>query len=297
MLWVLLALPVLAAGACAALAWLLCGRQSPSAPPDPAASAELQRWLDARVTVRIEVESDDGLPLRALFVPRKNPRGTVLLFHDRCASCVSDYPGTAQFLYETGFQLILTDGRAHGKSKGRWCSYGLWERFDARAWCQYCSMRFPDGHPLFLFGQGLGGAAVLGAAGLELPGNVRGVVSEGAFTSPREFLERVLNATPLPPGAALRMANAAIRALTGFSLYDPGAEDRVRDAAYPALFIHGTADTVVPPDMARRLFSACASEKQLLMVEGGTHTRCRNAAPEEYDQTLGFFLDAYLRHG
>ncbi|NBS56723.1 MAG: alpha/beta hydrolase, partial [Betaproteobacteria bacterium] len=40
----------------------------------------------------------------------------------------------------------------------------------------------------------------------------------------------------------------------------------------PVLVVHGSNDTVVPPEMARRLFAAARGPKRLVMVEGATHS-------------------------
>ena len=309
MLWVLLALPVLAAVACAVLAHLICFRQSLPDFRDTEALknrgwgaqaeevAAFRDWLAKKTTVEVQVDSDDELTLRGLLVPRKDAVGTALLFHGCRSGCLADFAGIGQFLYSKGYNLILTDARAHGASGGHWCTYGLWERFDVRAWCNYCTIRFPDGHPVFVFGQGMGAAAALAAAEFDLPGNVRGIVAEGAYTSPREILEQALSKTPFPAGAALRMANAYTRLAFGIDLRrDPGAEDAARGAAYPALILHGGADAVVPPDMARRLFSAYGYDKQLMVVENAPHARCRSTEPERWDDAVGFFLDAHLKH-
>ena len=309
MLWVLLALPVLAAVACAVLAHLICFRQSLPDFRDTEALksrgwgvradeiAVFRDWLAKKTAVEVRVDSDDELPLRGLLVTRKDAVGTVILFHGCRSGYLADFPGIGQFLYEKGYNLLLTDARAHGSSGGRWCTYGLWERFDVRAWCNYCAIRFPDGHPVFVLGQGMGAAAALAAAELDLPGNVRGIVAEGAYTSPREILEQAIARTPLPAGAVLRMANFYTRVFLGFDLRrDPGAEDAVRGATYPALILHGGGDSVVPPEMARRLFTAYGYDKQLLIVENAPHVCCRFAAPERWDDAVGFFLDAYLKH-
>ena len=40
----------------------------------------------------------------------------------------------------------------------------------------------------------------------------------------------------------------------------------------PVLVVHGSNDTIVPPEMAQRLFAAARGPKRLVMVEGATHS-------------------------
>jgi fermentation-respiration switch protein FrsA (DUF1100 family) len=44
---------------------------------------------------------------------------------------------------------------------------------------------------------------------------------------------------------------------------------KVADLRVPALFIHGTHDRRVPPEMSRRLYENTSSPKHIKLVKGG----------------------------
>ena len=48
----------------------------------------------------------------------------------------------------------------------------------------------------------------------------------------------------------------------------------------PIVFVHGTADDVVPPVMTERLYGAARGDKQLVMVRNAGHERAMAMAGE-----------------
>ena len=60
------------------------------------------------------------------------------------------------------------------------------------------------------------------------------------------------------------------------------------------LFIHGSEDNFVHTDMVYRVYDACPTEKQLLVVDGAGHGNSSNHAPDVYFETVFTFLDPYV---
>ena len=54
----------------------------------------------------------------------------------------------------------------------------------------------------------------------------------------------------------------------------------------PVLFVHGEADTFVPPEMTMRAYRACRTEKQLVLVPGAGHGMSYLLDREGYQQAL-----------
>ena len=79
-------------------------------------------------------------------------------------------------------------GDCNGKGAGIYA--GIKERDDVLRWAQYCADRFP-GTPLFLHGISMGGTAVLLTAGGPLPKQVKGVISDCAYTNAHDIVRQV----------------------------------------------------------------------------------------------------------
>ena len=281
MIWVLVILLLLVPAAGVFLLFFFCGRQRGAAAPED------DPWLETVRTERVRIDSDDELELHALLVPRKGAKGTVLLFHNARSSWKRDFfPWAARFYHEKGYQLLLADQRAHGASRGRWTTWGIWERFDVRGWTNYVSFRFGDAHPMFLTGKGMGAAAVLMASSLDLPGNVRGIVADSPYDTPYKALWRaVADDTPLPAGPLLWLLNAFTSLFIGFRLKEYGAVAAVKETRLPILLLQGPK---APKAAGREIAGACAGDCALLRVEDENSRAAAEAAIAE-------FLEKHLR--
>ncbi len=229
-------------------------------------------WLAHRESEEIEVQSEDGFLLHGLLIPHIAPRATVILFHGWRSSWEHDFTAVLPFLYAQRLQCLLVDERAQGDSEGRWITFGVRERLDVPVWVDYAAKRFGARHPIFLQGISMGAAAVLMASDTRFSGNVRGIVADCAFTSPREIVSKVWrDRTPFPAHFAVWLLDKYARLFADFSLSERSTTQALAKAEYPVLFLHGTADKFVPCYMTKQSFEACRSEKTLLLVEGADH--------------------------
>jgi hypothetical protein len=73
---------------------------------------------------------------------------------------------------------------------------------------------------------------------------------------------------------------------------------KVRSLAMPILFIHGTADPVVPAHMSQTLFTAATEPKQLLLVPEAGHHNVEELGGAQYLQAIQWVVEqAQARQG
>lgn len=109
------------------------------------------------------------------------------------------------------------------------------------------------------------GAAELMASGLELPKQVKGIISDCGFTSPKEVFTHVLNTMyHLPAFPVMQGAEIMNRRLAGYGMDECNAKREVTKAKIPILFIHGSKDTFVPTRMCKEIYDCCASPKKFV---------------------------------
>lgn len=219
----------------------------------------------------VTITSRDGLRLVGHWYPQPDARRTVVLCHGWRSGWDVDFSAIALWLRGEGCNVLCTEQRAQGASEGRYMGFGVPESRDCCDWARWCAERVP-GLPVYLYGMSMGGAAVLMAADRPLPGEVRGIIADSAFTAPLAIMNDVgRRAFHLPPRLLMGGLDRLSRALAGVNLKETSAPEALRHSQLPVLLIHGTGDSFVPYRMAEENFAACAGEKQLLTCPGAGH--------------------------
>jgi fermentation-respiration switch protein FrsA (DUF1100 family) len=240
--------------------------------------------------LRPEINLSSAIPLT-----EDKRLSTIILFHGYHSHHLQDFAGIYDYYHSIGLNLLLVRQRSHGESGGRYVTFGVKERLDAKCWAEYAAERFPDA-PIFLSGISMGAATVLMAASLPLPAAVVGVLADCPYSSPKEIIMKVVGEMGLPPKLIYPLIRLGALLYGGF---DPNGSEAVRSVRMktpPLLIVHGTADGFVPSEMSSKIDAAAAGEHTLVLVDGADHGKSFTVAPELYVKTVNGFFDACLKN-
>lgn len=251
-------------------------------------------WLRAREKEDVSIRSFDGKKLCARFVPHKNAKGTILLMHGYRSSYVLDFACALEFYYNKGYNLLICDQRSHNHSQGQVITLGVKERFDAVSWTAFLSRKLGKEHPMFLVGLSMGAATVLMASCLEHEANVRGIIADCGFTSPKAILTHVAkHKMRLPAGIVIPMLGFLTRTFCGFRLDECSTTEALAKTRLPIALIHGKEDNFVPCYMSEENYAAAGGEKHILLVEGASHGFSYMVDPQGYEKLVSEFLEKH----
>ena len=232
-----------------------------------------RQWLREHNAQDVQITSFDGLTLRGQWISAERPFATIILFHGYHSHHLNDFAAIYGYYHSIGLNLLLVRQRAHGESEGAYITFGVKERRDVLSWIDFHN-RTHGADNVYLGGMSMGASTVLFAAGEELPPNVRGITADCGFSSPADILSHIIKRDfHLPPKLVLPLMEVWARILGGFSFYECDSRDTLSRARVPILFIHGRADTFVPSYMSEAGWAACASEKEIHLIEGAGHGR------------------------
>ncbi len=233
------------------------------------AAADL--WLKAHIVEDVFIRSGDGLKLHGLWIPAENPKGTILLVHGYRSTMLADFGLILDYYHSLGLNMLIPEHRCHGKSQGKYITFGVKESQDILRWIAYHNQQY-GACPLVLSGLSMGASTVMYLADENLPENVCGLIADCGFTSPKEILGSVFRrVTHLPAGLTLLSADLFARLFAGFHLNQKDTRKTLAKNRLPILMVHGLADNFVPSEMTRQGYAACTGSKQLLLVEGAGH--------------------------
>lgn len=220
----------------------------------------------------------------------------VICFHGYTGEGLSNHVAIADYFLKHGYGMLLPDARAHGESEGEYIGFGCLDRKDALSWIKWTIQKCGEDVQIMLHGTSMGGATVLMTSGLELPANVKGIVSDCGFTSPKEVFTHVMNNMyHLPAFPVIQGADLINKKLAGYGMDECNAKREVQKAKVPILFIHGSADTFVPCSMCHEIYDNCRSPKRKLIVEGAAHAESYYKDMETYEKVLTEFSEEIFK--
>ena len=251
-------------------------------------------WLKDHNAKDVYVTSKDGLRLHAYWIPAANPKGTILLAHGYRSTMLVDFGLAFAFYHALGMNILVPNQRAHGLSEGRFITFGVKESEDMKQWIDFHNRTFGD-HQMILSGLSMGASTMLYLADQELPENVKCIIADCGYTSPKAILDVVYRSVVhIPSGLSLWAADLFTRLIAGFSLTEKDTRTVLSNAKIPVLMIHGLSDDFVPSYMTQQGFDACIGRKSLLLVEGAGHGTSFLVDKEAYTRHVISFLEKYL---
>lgn len=250
-----------------------------------------KEWYYSQNIREADIVSYDGTPLHAEILEKENAIGTIILMHGYRSIAINDFTLVLPYYRDLGYNIIMPDQRACGKSGGKYITLGVKERFDCKAWTEFAAKEFGEEKPIILDGISMGATTVMMATGLDLPKNIAGVIADCGFTSPYEVVLSVLKATHIPAIPNVWFAELFARIFAKFSFKEASTIDAMKKCQYPIYFIHGKKDDFVPYYMSEQNFEACISEKKdFFSVEEAGHGMCYLSKREELRVQLKKFL-------
>lgn len=180
----------------------------------------------------------------------------------------------ANRFHQLGLSVLLIDYRGYGRSTGNFPNESQVYQDAKTAWDYLVKERELDPSQIFIYGHSLGGAIAIDLA-VHHP-EAAGLIVESSFTSTREMVDYKRSFWMFPIDLILTQRFDSIA--------------KVSKLKMPVLFIHGTADTVVPVEMSKKLFEAAREPKELYIVPNADHTNTAKTAGAAYLQRIGEFL-------
>ncbi|MGK0551397.1 alpha/beta hydrolase [Enterococcus faecalis] len=228
-----------------------------------------------------------------LFHPFPESSRWVICVHGYRSTGKRDMSYIALRFAEEGYNVLVPDLRAHGKSSGETIGMGWLDRLDLLRWISYV-ISLNDQAEIVLMGGSMGAATVMMTSGEKLPYNVKALIADCGYTSAYDECQALLrSALQLPAWPILPLANYLARKKAGYTLKAASAVAQLKKNDLPALFIHGTGDQFVPYEMLKENVAASQGLKESLTVPGAPHFSSSIYEPERYFGTIFEFITRY----
>nr|WP_262897317.1 alpha/beta hydrolase [Winogradskyella marina] len=236
--------------------------------------------------------SFDGLKLsaRLTYSSSNTTKRTVILLHGIRAN-KEQFKNVIDFLSENGFNSVALDSRAHGKSEGNFCSFGVNEKKDVKTLIDYLSQHENLNH-FGVWGQSLGGAIGLQAMGYDQ--RIKFGIIESAFSDFRTIvndyfdLHAGFSYTPFSNYLVNRAGTIA-----EFDSNDAKPIAYCEQINQPILIVHGNKDERINIKYARANFSKIPSaKKEFIEIDTANHSNVWKVGGDAYFKRVLKFMNA-----
>lgn len=239
----------------------------------------------------VYVIAEDRVCLHGAYYSFQEGAPIVLMFHGYRSSATRDGMGIFRICKRKGYNLLIVDQRAHRKSGGRSITFGVKERYDCLEWIHYIEKRFGENTEMILVGLSMGASTVLMASELGLPQQVKGIIADCGYSTSKDILTSVIRMMKLPVFPVYFIVRLSAMLFGGFDIDSASATEALRNCHVPVLLIHGEEDRLVPCEMSRVNYQACASEKELFLVPGADHGMSYMVDGKAYIHKMQSFLE------
>ena len=176
---------------------------------------------------------------------------------------------------QLGFSVLVVDYRGFGESKGKQHPNESQIYQDSQtAWNYLIKKRSIPAKDIVIYGESLGGAVAIDLA-VKHP-QAGGLIVQSSFTSMAETVKQQnwLRLFPIDLLLTQRFNSIA----------------KVKKLQVPVLFIHGTADNIVPSYMSHKLYHSAPEPKQLFTVTQAGHFRIYKPGNDSYLGAINEFI-------
>lgn len=253
---------------------------------------ENTKWLNEN-TKEVDIQNKK-LKLHGYIAKNEKESKTwVIAVHGYTDSAYFMVDAVKQFLHY-GYNVLIPDLRAHGKSEGKYIGMGWLDRLDLIEWINYLIKTYGN-IKIVLYGISMGAAAVMMTSGEKLPSNVRIVIEDCGYTSVwEEFSDKLKAIFHMPKFPAMYNANLIAKVRAGYSPKKASSINQIKKSKIPTLFIHGDNDKFVPFSMLDKLYEAASCKKEKLVISGAGHAEAQVTYPQKYWHTVKRFIKRYL---
>lgn len=235
------------------------------------------------------IKTRDGFLLEGWYIPKDSAKGTVILFHGHGGSR-SNIVTEANAFHNFGYNVCMTDFRAHGNSSGNLCTIGYNESADVKSTYDYVVSQGEKN--IILYGISLGAATITKAMSDYKDIQPSKVILEMPFGSLKDAVKGKLRTMHLPdqPLTELLLFWGGVE--QGFWTYHHAPTEYAKNIHVPVLMQWGRNDIrVTKPEIDSVYKNLGTPYKQLIIYNNSGHESLLKNEPVKWLNSIQLFLE------
>ena len=145
---------------------------------------------------------------------------------------------------------------------------------------------------IYLYGVSMGGATVLNTSAYPLPLQVKGIISDCAYTSVVDVIKEHIDMNIINQ-TLLKLLDFMTYIQANYHLEDKRPIEQVQYSQVPILYIHGENDEYISFKHAYKLYQQTSSLKHLLIIKDAKHGTCFQY--HQFYEVIHSFIKQYTK--
>lgn len=253
---------------------------------------ETRAWIDSLRSINALRDTFMVMPTgekhHALYINNGTQKTAIVLHGWRNSSVTFLFLAMIYDRELGGYNIVLPDIHAHGKSDGDMIRMGWLDRKDILCWIDAFKT-----DTMVVHGVSMGGATTMMTSGETMPEGIKDIrfIDDCGYTCVWDVFRWQLHEQfGLPAFPLMYTTSLLCKVLYGWSFEEASAIEAVKRCPYPMLFIHGDADTFVPTEMVYQLYAAKPSKKRLWISKDAIHAKAYKQHRQEYIKQVREFV-------
>lgn len=252
---------------------------------------ETKQWVDSLESINALRDTfivmPDGYRCHAYYVSTGS-RNTAVVVHGWRDQAIKYFCLAQMYEQELGYNVVIPDLYASGKSDGNAIRMGWLDRHDIKHWLETFKT-----DTMVVHGVSMGAAAAMMLSAEDKPKEVSDLrfVADCGYTSVwDEFSLELKKQFSLPEFPLMYTTSLLCKLIYGWSFGEASALNQVRKSPYPILFIHGDSDTFVPTEMSEKLYKVKQMPKSIWITKDTEHAKSFRNHRDDYIKHIKAFV-------
>lgn len=234
------------------------------------------------------IKSPYGYNLNAIFIPSNNSKKTIIFCHGIKCNLNNSLKYIDIFL-KRGFNILVYDQRNHGKSGGKYTTYGFYEKFDLKACTDWVINQSGRNSIIGIHGESMGAATAIQNAAID--DRVSFYIADCPYSDLVSLLKiRIREDYKLPPFSIIPIASLINKLRVNIFYNQVSPIKNIKNIKAPILFIHGEKDDYIPNYMSKDMYSKNPVLNRLYISPNSSHAESYIKNPKEYTNIVETFL-------
>lgn len=249
-------------------------------------AAKKQEPLPDSTMKDVKLTTKDNIILDAWTVNVRNPMGTVILFHGH-GGTKADVLSQSKLFEELGYNCLLVDFRAHGKSGGNTTTIGYKESEDVKT--AYDFVARSGEKKIILYGISLGAATIIKAI-YDFNLQPQKIILDMPFGSIEDAVVGRIKMMHLPAQPLSTLLTFWGGTIHGFWAFGMKPTEYAKKIKCPVLLQWGRNDARVSQKETDAIYNNISAPKKLVIYEKSGHQNLAENEPQKWQENVTAFL-------